>query len=277
MAGTNSKRILGLVGSPRKLGNCEVFIKELSTYISNKHTLNLIRMPLLNIVPCHACYKCIMDKPCLIKDNMGFLLDQILQCDALIIASPVYFLGTHSIFKRVLDRGFMFYKYIERTNNKPCVLVNFYGMEEKIGVAPQTLMTLAISLGMNIRANLSLKAALPGEVLMNEGYKKLAEKIGQTLFSDEIIVNSHGCPFCGCEIVRIGEIGFICTVCHGHFSIDCNGNKVKIKRGDILGSSQHVLLHKEWLKSMKNKFLEEREEILRRVDKYKNIGEWIKP
>lgn len=271
------KGVLGLVGSPRKLGNCEVFIKEISGYISNNHKLSLIRMPSLNIMPCRACYGCIVNRPCPSKDDMGFLLDQILQCDALIIASPVYFLGTHSIFKRILDRGFLFYHYIERTYNKPCILVNFYGIEGRIGVAPQTLMTLAASLAMNIKASLSLKAPLPGETILDEGHNKLAERLGHILFSDEAIKNPHGCPFCGCEIVRMDEKGFICTLCHGHFSIDSNGNSMKIKEGEILGTPEYMLLNKERLKSMKHKFLEEKTEILKAVGRHKDVGEWIEP
>lgn len=103
------KTILGLVGSPRKLGNCELMIKEISQNVAEEHTLELIRMPSLDIRPCNACYRCVMDGECPNKDDMAFLLGRIAEADALIIASPVYFLGAHSIFKRVLDRGFLFY------------------------------------------------------------------------------------------------------------------------------------------------------------------------
>jgi hypothetical protein len=106
---------------------------------------------------------------------------------------------------------------------------------------------------------------------------QIAEKLGHILFSNEIIKNSHGCPFCGCEIARMEEKGFICTLCHGHFSIDSNGNSMKIKEGEIMGTPEHALLHKEWLKGMKHKFLEERKEILKAVDRYKDVGEWIEP
>ena len=44
----NSKLVLGLVGSPRKLGNCEVFVKEISNQLAVRHRLKLIRLPALN-------------------------------------------------------------------------------------------------------------------------------------------------------------------------------------------------------------------------------------
>jgi multimeric flavodoxin WrbA len=118
------KKILGLVGSSRRLGNCELFVKEISRHVPVESTLSLIRLPGLDIGPCRACYACIMGGPCPVSDHMGFLKDQILQSDAILIAAPVYFLGAHSIIKRVLDRGFLFYEDAQRNEHKPCVLVS---------------------------------------------------------------------------------------------------------------------------------------------------------
>ena len=71
------KVILGLVGSPRRLGNCEVLIKEIWKSIETEHTLKLIRMPSLDIRPCDACYACVMGKACPKEDDMGFLLERL--------------------------------------------------------------------------------------------------------------------------------------------------------------------------------------------------------
>ena len=63
-ASAGPKRILGLVASPRKSGNCGLFIKELSRQVRNEHTLKMIRLTALNIERCRGCYSCIMDSPC---------------------------------------------------------------------------------------------------------------------------------------------------------------------------------------------------------------------
>ena len=106
-ASGEGKHILGFVGSPRKLGNCELIVKEIYNHIKETHTLELIRMPSLDIKPCSACYRCVMGGECPNQDDMAFVLDRIAAADAFVIASPVYFLGAHSIFKRILDRGFL--------------------------------------------------------------------------------------------------------------------------------------------------------------------------
>lgn len=282
--GTNSKRetrnaklILGLIGSPRKLGNCEVFVKEIARSIPEDHELKLIRIPSLTIEQCLACYGCIMDQPCPRKDDMEFLLQQIANSDAIIIASPVYFLGSQSMFKRIIDRGFLFYSVLEKTYGKPCILINFYGMKNRVGVSPQTLMSFATFLGLTVKANMDIKAALPGEVLANPRQRELAKKLAEMVFSKKKTPKNHGCPFCGCDIVRMEKNKFTCTLCHGTFTIDDRGQRVKIKDGGILGTPEHMFLHKAWLRGMKEQFMKRRKEIMQLTVQYKNMGEWIRP
>jgi multimeric flavodoxin WrbA len=269
--------ILGLVGSPRKLGNCEVFIKEVARSIPGKYALKLIRVPSLDIEPCLACYGCVMNQPCPRKDDMEPLLHHIAQADAVIVASPVYYLGAHSMFKRILDRGFLFYTVIEKTYGKPCALINFYGIKNRIGVAPQTLMGLASFLGLDIKACMNIRSALPGEVLTDQRKREWAKKIARALFSEKKVKAKHGCPFCGCEIVRMGKAKFTCSLCHGTFRIDSDGKRIKLKDGGIFGPPEHMLLHKAWLRGMKEKFLQKRKEILRLTLPYKEDGEWVSP
>lgn len=273
----NSKQILGLVGSPRKLGNCEVFIKDISNNIEIPHELSLIRLPSLNIQPCNACYGCIMGNPCFHKDDMDFLLGKIVQSDAIIIATPIYYLGAHSIFKKILDRGFLFYNYIEKTYKKPCILINIYGIKDRIGISPQMLMTFASFLCLNIKTSVHIEAALPGEILMDKANRKKAQELADLLFSNRDAVNKHGCPYCGCDIVRLEKRTFICTLCHGYFSIDDKGECSKIKDGGIFGPPEHMYKHREWLRGMKNRFLEKRREILKKTIPYKDVGKWITP
>ncbi len=270
------KQVLGLVGSPRRLGNCEVFVKEIARSMPGLLDLKLIRLPSLNIKPCLACYGCVMDQPCPHKDDMEPLLQRIVEADAIIVAAPVYFFGAHSIFKTILDRGFLFYKFLEATHGKPCVLVNLYGMKDRIGVAPHTLLSFASFLGLDIRASVNIKAALPGEVATHPRARDRAKKLARVLAGDEPPMKGGGCPFCGNTIVRMEKYRFICAVCHGSFLINDRGKKIKLKEGGIFGTSQHMLLHKTWLRGMKKEFLKKRKEILTLTLPYKDQGEWIR-
>jgi multimeric flavodoxin WrbA len=269
--------ILGLVASPRQFGNCELFTKEISRHIAGECSLKLIRLTSLNINPCRGCYACIVDKPCPHEDDMKFLLHEITTADAVIMASPVYYLGANGIIKKILDRGFLFFTVLRQTYGKPCILLNFYGIKDRIGVAPQMLETMAVMLGLDIKASLSIQAALPGEAVMSATSVNKAKKLARMLFSLKTVKRKTGCPFCGCEIIRIVKDGFICTLCHGAFRTDAKGAFVKIEEGGVLGSLEHLFRHKTWLSGMKNKFLAKRKEIMRTIVRYKDMGQWIEP
>ena len=271
------KVVLGLVGSPRKLGNCEVITKEISRRLPPAHTLTLLRIPSLDIRPCRACYGCVLDRPCPNRDDMDFLLDQLARADAFIITSPVYFLNAHSMYRRILDRGFLFYRVLKETHGKPCVLVNLYGMNDRMGAASHTLMSFAAFLGLEVKARVNVKAALPGEVLLRKSTEATADRLAISLFSNRPAPHGHGCPFCGCDIVRLRGKDMVCTLCHGTFTRDEAGKTTRRKEGGIFGTADHMLLHKKWLSGMKGEFLKSRREILKTTLPYKNKGEWIEP
>ena len=187
MGDGKEKRVLGLIASPRALGNCETFTKEIARHIPGPHTLKLLRLTSLDIRPCRACYGCVMGNPCPEKDDMEFLLDRLAQADAVILASPVYYLGANAIIKAICDRGFLFFSILRQTFNKPIILLNFFGIPERVGMAPQMLETFATFLGMSVKASQLIQAALPGEALMNEKNLALADRLGRILFTPESI------------------------------------------------------------------------------------------
>jgi len=272
-----SKTVLGLIGSSRRLGNCEIFVKEIGRNLPPDYQLHLIRLPDLTILPCRACYGCIMGNPCPHNDDMQFLLSSIVKAEAVVIASPVYFLGAHSIVKRIMDRAFLFYDVLAHTYGKPCILINIFGITNRIGIASQNLMSFAIFLGMSVKASVTIRASLPGEIIMRKKNIEKAVQLAKAIFSKRKIYSKYGCPFCGCEVVRIEKKRFVCGVCQGHFIIDDEGRRLKIREGGIVDSLSHMLHHREVLKGYKQQFLEKRKEIFKKTMPYKDIGEWIKP
>jgi multimeric flavodoxin WrbA len=270
--------VLAIIGSARKLGNCELFVKAVSEKIPVEHDLRLIRLPALNIRPCTGCYRCLNDGTCWIEDDIPFIIEQVVSADALIIASPVYFLGTHGSVKALLDRAFAFFSALDSTARKPCLLVNAYGMKDRVGVAPQTLLTLSSFLGLEVKANINLMAALPGEWLGMKAPGRTAARVAGLLFGTKGRKReSRSCPFCGNDIVRMRKEDFLCTVCNGSFSLDGQGRAVKGQAGWDVGSMEFVRSHREWLKGMKQRFLATRKELLALALPYKDMGEWVEP
>jgi len=275
--GISRKRtILGIIGSQRKLGNCELFVKEAARHAPDCE-LSLVRLPELNVMPCRGCYRCLDEGICPIEDDIPFLKGQMVSADAIVIASPVYFLGAHGSVKMLLDRVFSFFPLVEKMWEKPCILVATYGLKDRIGTAPQTLLTLAAFLGLKVKAVLTLKAALPGDVLSDKRHLRTAERVGKGLFEPGRRAGRvRACPFCGNDIVRVRKTDFICTVCHGSFLIDERGATRGASGWDV-GDIGFVRDHREWLKGMKARFMAKRKEIVRLTLPYKDMGRWVKP
>jgi multimeric flavodoxin WrbA len=273
------KRLLGIVGSMRKLGNCELFIKEISRLIPEEHDLNLIRLPELNIKPCTGCYQCIITGTCQERDDdVPFVLDSIAEADGLVIAAPVYFLGTQGSVKNFLDRGFSFYGSVGKVSQgKPCLLATTYAMTGRVGVSTQTLRTLAAILCLDVQASVKLRCALPGEVLKNPSHRRTAARLAPLLFGKkQPPKRGTGCPFCGNDIVRIVKNGFICTLCQGRFSME-EGHPRKQREGWPIGQLRFIKEHSEWLIGMKDRFLAEKKNLLRLSLPYKEMGSWLIP
>lgn len=75
--------------------------------------VEIIRLMDLTIKPCTGCEACAvrrskgLDMQCVIKDDhMDFLLGKLLQCDALILSTPVYVLTLPGLLKVVGDLVF---------------------------------------------------------------------------------------------------------------------------------------------------------------------------
>ena len=53
------KNLLGIIGSPRKMGNCELMVKEIAAAIPGPPKLSMVRLVEKDIRPCKACYRCL--------------------------------------------------------------------------------------------------------------------------------------------------------------------------------------------------------------------------
>jgi multimeric flavodoxin WrbA len=83
--------VLAISGSPRKEGNTELLINQaLEPFIKEGHRVQKFFMSGKSVAPCNACDACEKDSICIIKDDYQEFQEKILQCDAIIMGSPVY-------------------------------------------------------------------------------------------------------------------------------------------------------------------------------------------
>ncbi len=99
------KKVLILSGSPRKGGNSDLLCDEFAKGAAEAgHRVEKIRVAEKRIGYCRACYACRETGVCAIRDDMAELMQKIIDCDVLVLASPVYFYSIDAQLKAVIDR-----------------------------------------------------------------------------------------------------------------------------------------------------------------------------
>lgn len=108
-------KILALMCSHRKAKNTQHALDAFLDGFKDNHEVikrNLIDM---NIKMCIACENCSKHRgQCIHKDDIKMLIEEMLESDLIIIASPLYFNGATTIFKTMIDRTQVLYnaKYV---------------------------------------------------------------------------------------------------------------------------------------------------------------------
>ena len=101
-----SKIVLILSGSPRKNGNSDILCDEFARGAADAgHEVEKIRIAEKKIGYCHACYACRGTGVCTIKDDMAEIMQKMIDCDVMVLASPVYFYSIDAQLKAVIDRS----------------------------------------------------------------------------------------------------------------------------------------------------------------------------
>lgn len=99
-------KVLGILGSPCLNGNSalllDAVLKGAAGAGAEVERLDLTR---LSISPCKACHECESGGRCTqMRDDMDIIYSRIRQVDAIVLASPIYFMGVTAQMKAMIDR-----------------------------------------------------------------------------------------------------------------------------------------------------------------------------
>lgn len=100
------KKVLILSGSPRKSGNSDLLCDEfMRGAVEAGHEVEKIRVQEKTVACCVACYECRDSGVCAIEDDMAEIMQKMIDCDVMVLASPVYFYSIDAQLKAVIDRS----------------------------------------------------------------------------------------------------------------------------------------------------------------------------
>ena len=278
-------KILGLVASPRRLGNSEILVKEMLASLPDEIEKEMIRLTDLEIEPCRACYACLpAEKDCVLKDDLSFLLDKIKAADGVIIVSPCYFLGSHTAVKTIGDRLISVLANQSDFRAKKCVTATTYGVPDWEGYAREAVRNFAGFLHLDVVGSMAVQAANPGDVVRPEVLaqaRELAGRLTGMALPQEEVTDVILCESCSSSLLQVDRAGGIrCVMCgaRGRLSHDqARFSAVYDEGEEYRFSPEGMNEHAERLERIKEEYLANRGQLFQVRKPYENYDWWVKP
>jgi multimeric flavodoxin WrbA len=185
-------KVLVFLGSPRKKGNSAILAEKIAMgAMSAGAEVETVFLHGLNIAPCKSCYACQKPKSkgCSIDDDMQPIYQAMLDADAWVIASPVYWFTMSSQIKLWMDRCFAFPAYAKNPfARKRIAIAMSYGGEDPFDSgcinALRTFQDAYGYVGSKIVGMVYGSAMNAGEIKANGALMKTAEELGRRLVRD---------------------------------------------------------------------------------------------
>ncbi|MFX1239067.1 MAG: flavodoxin family protein [Promethearchaeota archaeon] len=181
------KKILAIMGSPRKNGNTHLILSRiLDEAIKKGSEGEILFLGDLSIKECDGCLACWNGNDCSKNDDMNDIYEKISNNNIFLFGTPVYWYGPTALMKAFLDR-FVYFNCPEnrkKISGKSAILV--VPFEEE---SPDTAVPLIVMFEKSFKyleMNLIDKLIVPGvynkgDVLKKEDILDQATKIGRKL------------------------------------------------------------------------------------------------
>lgn len=185
------RKILLVDASPRKGGNSEVIVDTLADDL-NDCEVAVFKMREKNCQPCQACAACQKKETqmCVQKDDITFLLPVIDQCDAVVMATPIYNQQVCSQAKLFIERFYPFFnlkmKNLSNTSKqgkKAALVCSFWGSDVNViqKYADWTVSGFSQMGAENTKAVLFSNIPDRGDILKNEEYVEQVHELAKWL------------------------------------------------------------------------------------------------
>jgi multimeric flavodoxin WrbA len=187
--GNEAKKILVLLGSPRKNGNSATLAKQIAKGAKAAGAkVETVFLHGLNIAPCKSCHDCQKEKSsgCSIDDAMQEVYPKLLEAEAWVIASPVYWFTMSAQTKIFMDRCFALPAYAKNPfAGKRIAIAMSYGDADPFSSGcVNALRTFQDAFGYmraKIVGMVYGSAYEAGEIGANEVLMQAAEELGKEL------------------------------------------------------------------------------------------------
>ena len=186
-----AKKALVLLGSPRIKGNSAILADQITKGAQSAGAeVETIYLHGKNISPCKACFTCQKkgSKGCSIQDDMQDIYPKLIEADAWIIASPVYWFTMSAQTKIFMDRLFALPAYHKKAfSGKRIAIAMAYGDKDPFASgcvnALRTFQDAFGYVGSKIVGMVYGSAMAAGQIQSNKKVMKEALDLGKKLAS----------------------------------------------------------------------------------------------
>ena len=185
----DQKKVLVLLGSPRKKGNSTTLAQKIVEGAEAAGAaVEQIYLHGQRIAPCQACYGCQKpdSKGCVIDDDMQPIYPKLRAADAWVFASPVYWFSMSAQTKLCLDRCFALLAFGKDVfvGKQIAVAMSYGDADPFISGCVNALRTFQDAfpyVGADMAGMVYGSAEKPGEIRSNQELMQQAEALGRKL------------------------------------------------------------------------------------------------
>ncbi len=315
-------KVLGLTCG-RKMSNTEILVKEALMGAEEAGAeVELVRLMDLDIKPCTGCNACVISLfekggsgDCVIKnDDFPFIDDKILECDGLIVGSPIYEKTPQGLLKVLNDRmgpsHDLAFRMIAKKIREEKGITKGKGPDERsfkpraaslIAVGGSEWTTLALPLMQLFALPMNMAVVdqilcdwtgLPAVVVLNDEMlararksgRHVAETLKKPIEEAEYIGPEGLCPVCHSNLVEIHTTSdpVLCAVCGVHGTLKTVEGKYVMEVTEAQRALSHTTLsgkfhHGDDLRNIALKPNPRMAEIPELIEKYKSYLTYSKP
>jgi multimeric flavodoxin WrbA len=185
--------VLVILGSPRRKGNSSLLAQQIAKGAkSGKAKVETLYLHEKSIAPCRACMSCQREnsRGCSIDDDMQEIYAKLLEADAWVIASPVYWFTMSAQTKLFMDRCFALAAYRKDPfRGKRIAIAMAYGdMDAFTSGCVNALRAFQDAYGYTQSTIVGMvygSAMAAGEILSNEILMREAFELGRKLVATQ--------------------------------------------------------------------------------------------
>jgi multimeric flavodoxin WrbA len=187
------KKILLVMGSPRKEGNSATLAKQVAKGAkATGAEVESFYLHTMNIQPCTACDECREEtgKDCVIDDDMQILYPKLRRADAVLIASPIYWFTISAQTKLFMDRWYALggpqEEYAAFAGKRIGIILTYADVDPFVSGAVNALRTFQDAfnyVGAEIVGMIYGSASEAGEIRNNRDLMEKAYELGKRIAS----------------------------------------------------------------------------------------------